>query len=127
MSDDNILSFPGPANTNTSVKKPLPADERSKIVDEASAMAKASQLKALDDIRRLVEAGQIDSFAIVGLSPVGAILTEYCPPGAHRYDYPATFVGALAALQTELTEAVRSMPQMLNDGTIVAHSDTTVL
>lgn len=125
--NDNVLKFTG-------AKKPTPAEQKAannaettRIISEADAKAKQAQLNALDAVRKLVENDIINSFALIGRAKNGAILTELCPPGSMNYDYPAVFLGALHGLEAELIDMVQRMPQLLNDGTVVAHSDTTVL
>lgn len=121
--NDNVLKFPGGKGS----KPALSREEATKIMDDSEAKAKEAQLRVLDSVRALVESGVITSFALIGRAQNGAILTEFCPPGTHSYDYPAVFLGALHGLEAELVDMVQAMPQMLNDGTIVAHSDLTVL
>jgi len=95
-------------------------EETRKADDQARADAdKAAQLEALDNIKKLIEQGKLNSFVVIGRSPVGVFLTELAIANNDPTEVVLSYIGAIECLKLELTDIGQTLPQMVNDGSIV--------
>lgn len=106
--DDNVVNFSG-ARTRARPDKTQPTDP---VRDS---------LAALDDLRRLVERGEIDGFMIVAKhKPTGLPYTDIAFP-QHQVPVRDAFfyMGVLDCMKNEIADIAAMAPAVLPDGTLI--------
>lgn len=119
--NDNILTFPG-AKTPVQIEedKAQAIAEQQVRISAAQDDARVKQLAELDKIRDLINRGELEGFILIARSPRNVFLTEVALPGAASPTELMAYLGAIECVKLELTETCQVLPQMINDGTIVA-------
>lgn len=106
------------------------AEQEKLITEEINAIedgALQERLEAFDAIRKLIAEGTLTGFIVVARSNKSVFLTEVAMPPSMPVEQIGSYIGALEAVKLEFTDMFQGMPQMLNDGTIVATSEVAEL
>jgi hypothetical protein len=107
-------------NLNVPFRQPLPEFTPEEEAEDLKRQSIEAHVMALEDVLRMVRAGDMEGLVIVGKHKTGHFYTDLVfPHGRCEPQEALTYVGVLEGLKLEMNEIASMAPSVMFDGSIL--------